>query len=340
MPLRIRRDQCGGCAYRSSASVHRPLERRGVEIIEYDAGAGAVCGVVVLDRIGESTGAAHDRHRAVAQAVHLVEPAGLVERGHEEQVARRLDPVRELLVVAALEHHPPREERAQPGEELLVLRLAAAECGARQLARTQHLGQRLEHQLDALLRGEAADDAGERHLGSGREAHACKELALERRLACEVLRIVVHGQVAVAARIPFVVVDAVQDPGERGAARAQAVLETHPVLIGADLARVGGAHGGDGIRVEDPVAQGVDASRAQVVLVQEVRVARRQTEIGDVGGLKDSLIADVVNGEHGAGRSERRLAAILGAQEQRRKRRVPVVAVQDLRRPLQKRGSS
>ncbi len=43
-------------------------------------------------RVGEAAGLAHDRHGAVTQAVHLIEPARLVQRGHHEDVARPFDP--------------------------------------------------------------------------------------------------------------------------------------------------------------------------------------------------------------------------------------------------------
>src|SRR5215467_1075055 len=96
-------------------------------MVEDHAGAAAARGVVVLDRIGEPSGPPHDGHGAVAQAVHLVEAARLVAGRHEEHVARRLDPVRELVVVTAVVTHPTAEATLEIGEELLVPRLPAPE---------------------------------------------------------------------------------------------------------------------------------------------------------------------------------------------------------------------
>ena len=53
--------------------------------------------IVVLDGVVEPAGRAHDRQRAVALAVHLVEPARLEARGHEEEIAPGLDAVSERL---------------------------------------------------------------------------------------------------------------------------------------------------------------------------------------------------------------------------------------------------
>ena len=61
MPLLLHRAHCTGCAYRSSAVFERPLQRRSVEVVEHDPVPRAARGIVVLDRVGESAGAAHER---------------------------------------------------------------------------------------------------------------------------------------------------------------------------------------------------------------------------------------------------------------------------------------
>ena len=136
------------------------------------------------------------------------------------------------------------------------------------------------------------------------------------------------------ARIPLVVVDAVQNArhGAAPGAGAQAVLQPHAVLIGADLACMGRADRGDGVGVQDAVAQGVDPPGGEIVLVQQVAPAR-QPEIGNPGRREDALIADVVDRQHRAGRGEQRLVLPHRLEEQRRKGGVPVVAMQNLRRP-------
>src|ERR1700722_414121 len=86
---------------------------RGGEVLKYDAGAAPRGAVVVLHRIGKSAGAPHERYRAVAQAVHLIEPAGLVQRGHEKHVARRLYPVGKFIAVTAMKENPLRKTLLQ-----------------------------------------------------------------------------------------------------------------------------------------------------------------------------------------------------------------------------------
>ena len=49
-------------------------------------------------RVRQPAHRAHDRHRAVAQAVHLVQAARLEARRHQEHVSAGLDQVREPLV--------------------------------------------------------------------------------------------------------------------------------------------------------------------------------------------------------------------------------------------------
>ena len=48
---------------------------------------------VADNRVGQAARLADDRHRAVLQAVHLVQAAGLEAAGHEENVAAGLDAV-------------------------------------------------------------------------------------------------------------------------------------------------------------------------------------------------------------------------------------------------------
>jgi hypothetical protein len=55
-----------------------PAHRRPVVVIEYAAGAEAAARIEVLHGIRESPGIANDRDGAVAQAVHLIQPARLI----------------------------------------------------------------------------------------------------------------------------------------------------------------------------------------------------------------------------------------------------------------------
>ena len=157
----------------------------------------------------------------------------------------------------------------QSAEEILVLRIAAADYRQAHVVVLQQLRQGVEQQIESLLRGEAADDAEQRHASRrGLQVLAQQEIALELGLVREFLRPEVDRQVRVVPRIPFLVIDAIEDAVHRMAARRQRLLHAHAVARRGDLARVGGADRGHAIGVQDAVLERVDAAGLEVVLVQ------------------------------------------------------------------------
>src|SRR5262245_47976502 len=80
----------------------RPPDRVGDalrrEVLEHEAGAVAGALVVVADGVDQPARGTHDGQRPVAQAVELVEPAGLEARRHHEEVGAGLDTVRAAFV--------------------------------------------------------------------------------------------------------------------------------------------------------------------------------------------------------------------------------------------------
>ena len=93
-------------------------------------------------RVGQAADAAHHRHRAVAQAVHLVEPARLEPRRHQEDVGARLDQVRQRLVEADARGDRDPGARRQRPPHVLVARLAGAEHDERGVELRQLVGER------------------------------------------------------------------------------------------------------------------------------------------------------------------------------------------------------
>ncbi len=96
-------------------------------MLEHEARAFAGGRIERLHGVGQAAGLAHDGDRAVAQAEHLVQAAGLVARRHEQHVCTGLDQVSQLIIVAAVERRLAREGLVQPAEELLVAPLPGAE---------------------------------------------------------------------------------------------------------------------------------------------------------------------------------------------------------------------
>ena len=102
-------------------------ERRRRVLRELEAGAVQGIGVDVVDGIVQAPVARTTRYGAVAQLVHLVQPAGLVARRHEECVGARLDLVREGIVEGQADAQPRRVTVPGVGEPPLVAFVATAE---------------------------------------------------------------------------------------------------------------------------------------------------------------------------------------------------------------------
>ena len=187
-------------------------------------------------------------------------------------------------------------------------------------------------QVDAFLPRETRDHADERSARRGRLAQQVEQRLLVQQLARQVRVVVAMRQVLVRRRIPLVVVHAVQYPDHGVAAPEQVAVEAMPSLGRADLGGVRRAHRGDRVRIHDAVAHRVDASRAEVGLVQCLDRDAGAHVAGMPGG-EDALVADVVDREDAARRAENAFVPTVGvAQQQRREGRVPVVRMQDVRR--------
>ena len=126
-----------------------------------------------------------------------------------------------------------------------------------------------DEQVEAFLRGEPAHDAEQRHAAS-RWSHALpqQEIALELGLLRDVVRAEVDRQMLVVRRIPLFVVDAIQDSMHGAAARGQRLLHPHAIARRGDFARIGRAHRGHRVGMQDAVLERVDVPRLEIVLVQ------------------------------------------------------------------------
>ena len=227
----------------------------------------------------------------------------------------------------------PGKSRARPVKNCLVLSLPAAE--------RDELQRRAPRAPSAAPRTSARSPSAPRGGSRCRRAATLREAAgpsaarnrpFSCALPCQMARIVVHRQEAIAARIPFVVIDAVQDAGERGAARAQVRPEPHAVLGRADLARMGRAY---------RVMASAYRMPWRSALMRPASDPRRPAAPGPPPQAPDRPRASPERSpgsrccESSAACAPRQAAArtVQAAQQQRRERRVPVVAMQDARRP-------
>ena len=72
-------------------------------------------------RVAQAARAAHDGHRSIAHGDHLRQAARLAARGHEQQVAARVDPARKAVGIGDLRAHAPRPARLRLAEGVFAL---------------------------------------------------------------------------------------------------------------------------------------------------------------------------------------------------------------------------
>ena len=139
--------------------------QRGCGVLdEAEAGADArreVRFVGIHDRVGKAAGGAHHGGRAVLQRIELVQPAGFVPAGHQEQVAAGFDEVGELFVEPQVQADFVRVAVFELLQFVVVLGVTFAE--KHQLtAHVQEPRCRTHHQINPLLAHEAGDHAQNR----------------------------------------------------------------------------------------------------------------------------------------------------------------------------------
>ena len=146
-------------AIESQRAVESGEQRGRVLLVEAEAPAIRA----FLDRVVEPAHRVHQRQRAVAQRIELVQPAGLEARGHQEHVGARLDAVGELVVEPQLRRDAARVFLGQRGKLLFQRAVAGAEQGELHLA-LHHAGERLGEHVVAFLVREPADGGGQQRL--------------------------------------------------------------------------------------------------------------------------------------------------------------------------------
>ena len=230
-------------------SLDGAVERRHAGRLE-----GEACRLIRLQRIvgrvdhrvGQAADPPHDRHRAVAQAVELGQAARLEARGHEDRVGAGNQAVREGFVVADAHSDRTRIRLRHCSERGFERRLAGTL--QRELAAAcEQTRYRAEHEVEPLLRGEAADHAEQRRIGAHGQAEFGLQCGLAARLAAELGRAVACRDAGVGCRVPDRAVDTVEHAAHVGAAAADHAVETEAEFRRRDLPRIGRADGGDAV---------------------------------------------------------------------------------------------
>ncbi|MEZ4338598.1 MAG: hypothetical protein R3B82_18405 [Sandaracinaceae bacterium] len=240
--------------------------------------------------------------------------------------------MRERLAERVREGDLVRRRLGQPAEEALVVVLARAEHDELHVAPREEAREDVEAEVEPLLPGQPRDDPDPRHARAVREPGAARELLRGELLAREVPCREVMGEVRVALGGPDVAVDAVEDPEEHVAAAAQERVHPHPLLRRGDLARVGRAHRGDRVRVEDPRQEEGEAPLVELLAVEHVARVLEPDVVEHVAAEERPLVADVVEREDGARPFEQPVPGEHRAQRHRDERALPVVDVRDVGR--------
>ncbi len=207
--------------------IERPHHGGTVVVIEHASGPRPRGRIVMAYRIRETAGAPNHRDGPVPQAVHLIQSAGFVLRRHEKHIAARLDQMRQRLVMAVMKCHAARITPGQRFEERRVTLIAAAEHHQGDVARTENLGKRVEQQIDSLLGRQAGHHADQRHRDRRAQPTGAEQLLLVEGLAVQFLDRIVRRQVRIVPRVPFLIIDAVEDADDAVLARPQGPLHSH-----------------------------------------------------------------------------------------------------------------
>src|SRR5579859_137060 len=165
----------------------------------------------ILDSIIKPAGGANHRHRAVTQAIHLVQAAGLILAGHEEYIGAGLDFVRQSFVITDAHGDVLGMRGGRLSQAGFVIGVARSEHYKIQIIGGQ-LGGNFKNQLRAFLAGEAGHDAeqGPVH-GSGRQLELLYQIPLADPSTTESVRRIVCGQVEVGLGVPAAVIHAIQN---------------------------------------------------------------------------------------------------------------------------------
>ena len=114
-----------------------------------------------LDGVVQTSRGANDWHRAIFQAIDLVQPAGLILRGHEEHVCARFNLVRNGIVISNLHRNLLWKLLLHAQEHLFIFLVASAQSHNNHVLARQPVHD-LRDQIKTFLGREARDNTDHR----------------------------------------------------------------------------------------------------------------------------------------------------------------------------------
>ena len=277
----------------------------------------------------QATGLAHNGQGAVAHGDDLRQATGLKLRRHQEHIGGGVHALRKRRVKLDTRRHGAGVFVLEVAQSVLVVAVAGTQHGHLN-ATGQDAVERVHDQVHALLSRQARDHHHKRAVVANLEPQLLLQFGLAYGLPRAVINRVVGGNALVGRRIKTHNVNAVEDTLQSVRTLAQHAVQALAKLGRLDLARIGGAHRGDGIGIVQRAQHIVNAAGVTAQLRGGCRNMRHTQYVFHHGVAKLALERHIVDREHGLDAVVQRQALVELSQEHGRQRRLPVVAVQDV----------
>ena len=277
----------------------------------------------------QATGLAHNGQGAVAHGDDLRQATGLKLRRHQEHIGGGVHALRKRRVKLDTRRHGAGVFALEVAQAVLVVAVAGTQHGHLN-ATGQDAVERVHDQVHALLSRQARDHHHKRAVVANLEPQLLLQFGLAYSLPRAVINRVVGGNALVGRRIKTHNVNAVEDTLQSVRTLAQHAVQALAKLGRLDLARIGGAHRGDGIGIVQRAQHIVNAAGVTAQLRGGCRNMRHTQYVFHHGVAKLALERHIVDREHGLDAVVQRQALVELSQEHGRQRRLPVVAVQDV----------
>ena len=277
----------------------------------------------------QATGLAHNGQGAVAHGDDLRQATGLKLRRHQEHIGGGVHALRKRRVKLDTRRHGAGVFALEVAQAVLVVAVAGTQHGHLN-ATGQDAVERVHDQVHALLSRQARDHHHKRAVVANLEPQLLLQFSLAYSLPRAVINRVVGGNALVGRRIKTHNVNAVEDTLQSVRTLAQHAVQALAKLGRLDLARIGGAHRGDGIGIVQRAQHIVNAAGVTAQLRGGCRNMRHTQYVFHHGVAKLALERHIVDREHGLDAVVQRQALVELSQEHGRQRRLPVVAVQDV----------
>src|ERR1041385_7951994 len=250
--------------------------------------------VEIFDRVVEAAGRAHNRNRAVFEAVNLIEPARLIARRHQEHIGARFDLVRERVVETYGDADSLRVHGRELRNQLLIFLIAGPKNNKLQV-HAEKLVDNIEQEIDPFLIGQPRDDAEQRGRRPLRQVVELLQLLFTFALSGHIVRRVVFLDELVDLGIPFAIVDAVQNAVEVALALGEHALEPAAVFRRQYLFGIFTAYRREHVGAKNPAFQKIDLSVKLQILRR--KIGGGEPEQGPLRKGKQPLVGEIMNRE-------------------------------------------